>query len=133
MLVRQKEKINLMKNIKLPSGHIAIVDDDMFDFLTMINWHVTITADKRVYAQTKVKHGKKTVYMHDLIIGYYDGFVADHINGGTLDNRRSNLRHSTIGENRKNSHITPSQICKACQFNKLHTCDKTYFYGCASI
>jgi hypothetical protein len=45
----------------------------------------------------------RTTSLHRLIADTPPGFVTDHINGDTLDNRRANLRHATYGENRRNT------------------------------
>ena len=44
------------------------------------------------------------IWLHQLILGKAPkGLVIDHINGDTLDNRKSNLRFITHGENRQNT------------------------------
>ena len=40
--------------------------------------------------------------MHRRVLGEPSGFLVDHINGVTLDNRRSNLRAVRAAENAKN-------------------------------
>lgn len=53
----------------------------------------------------KKKNGKTEVtYLHRLIVGASpnDGYVTDHINRNTLDNRKSNLRKVTRAENAQN-------------------------------
>lgn len=48
--------------------------------------------------------GKRTQQLHRAVLGlkHADGLIADHINGDTLDNRRSNLRAVTNRENQQN-------------------------------
>ncbi|MDP1931912.1 MAG: HNH endonuclease [Gammaproteobacteria bacterium] len=41
--------------------------------------------------------------MHRLIMGFPERMEIDHINGNSLDNRRSNLRVVTRSENARNS------------------------------
>lgn len=63
------------------------------------------------YARLKVSQGKRDgkriqifFKMHNIICRPKDGFVTDHINHDTLDNRRSNLRsvsNTVNGQNRK--------------------------------
>lgn len=57
------------------------------------------------YVATKHKKGKKwkTLYLHHLIMGKKDGYLIDHINRDSLDNRKCNLRFATRAENTKNS------------------------------
>jgi hypothetical protein len=42
------------------------------------------------------------VHLHRLIAGAPDGYVVDHINHDTLDNRKSNLRVVTVSQNLRN-------------------------------
>ena len=67
-------------------------------------WHVS-----NVYAASK-HHGSYDK-MHVLIMNPEKGMKVDHINGDTLDNRRSNLRVCTHAENIRN--------CKTYKNNKL--------------
>lgn len=49
------------------------------------------------------KREKKTLLMHRLIMGEPVGHVIDHMNGNGLDNRRKNLRITTLGANTVNT------------------------------
>jgi hypothetical protein len=42
---------------------------------------------------------RKAVCLHRLITNAGDGFVVDHLNHDTLDNRKANLRNATYAEN----------------------------------
>ena len=84
-----------MKEIPLTQGKVAIVDDDMFEYLNQWKWHLS----KFGYA---VRKPKEQIYMHRLIMGSPKGMATDHINRDKLDNRRENLRTCTTSENMQN-------------------------------
>jgi hypothetical protein len=44
-------------------------------------------------------HVRKTVLLHNFLIGRRSGLEVDHVNGDSLDNRRANLRFVTHGVN----------------------------------
>jgi hypothetical protein len=87
---------------KKAAGRVAIVDDGDYDLVMQHRWHVREARrpSGRVsgpYAITN--YGKTTIFMHNLIMGRTR---IDHANGNGLDNRRSNLRPATNGQNMAN-------------------------------
>lgn len=97
-----------MKEIKLPSGVIVLVDNEDFDLVSKYKWYEAKAIRKGKY-YTSYAVGKdgttkerKTISMHRLIMGFPDGLVIDHINHNGLDNRKENLRVVTVSENQKN-------------------------------
>lgn len=91
--------------ICLTRGRWAIVDSDDYDKLKEFNWSALWNKDtKSFYAHRKVSVGRrktKSIQMHRIILGLKpeDKITVDHINHDTIDNRKSNLRTSTITEN----------------------------------
>ncbi len=85
-----------MATIPLSKGKWTIIDDDDVLLLSEHKW----CFDGR-YA-TRRKQGKK-IYLHRELLNPPKGFICDHVNGLTLDNRRCNLRVSTYQQNGYNS------------------------------
>lgn len=46
--------------------------------------------------------GKGTIYLHRVLMDAPRGKIVDHIDGNSLNNRRSNLRLATVSENAMN-------------------------------
>ena len=90
-----------MAKILLGNGMYAVVDDGDYESLLRHKWTALKTSKRgKFYAVTKVK--SRLIYMHRMLLG--DGsYLADHINGDGLDNRRKNLRRSTKSQNAWNS------------------------------
>ena len=99
----------MVKEIKLSRGMVAIVDDDMYDFLNQWKWFAR-TGDEKVFYACRTVYvmpvdGKRKAalwHMHRIVAETPDGMVTDHINGNTLDNRRENLRVCMPNQNVKN-------------------------------
>lgn len=97
--------MNATKEIRLgKSGKFALVDVDDFERLSQFNW--SYASAHKGYSlrreQIGTKDGKmqfKTVFMHREILQAPEGLVVDHINGISLDNRKSNLRIATRAQN----------------------------------
>ena len=92
-----------MKKIRLTSGLETLVDDDVYEWASRLNWFAAGGTSGRWYAARREDVGgkKKTVYLHRLLAGE-DGRVVDHVNGNSLDNQRSNLRSVTRRGNQEN-------------------------------
>jgi hypothetical protein len=87
-----KELGNGIDEIYLNTGDIVKVDSEYYDELIKYRWNKS-----KGYAAAKVNG--RFVGMHKLIITTGKNQVVDHINGNTLDNRKSNLRICNKKEN----------------------------------
>lgn len=85
-----------MKIISLTKNAVAIVDDEDYEVVNSITWYYNGR-----YAARKTNG--KTILLHRFIMKPSIGFVIDHINGDTLDNRKCNLRICNQSQNRANS------------------------------
>ena len=94
--------------IPLTRGKWAIVDAADYEWLMQWKWNAWLDPKSGSYYAKRGIYGpetKETVSMHRLILGLNKGEQkeGDHINGNTLDNRRSNLRVATRQQNAQNS------------------------------
>ena len=87
-----------MKTINLTQGKYVIVDDEDFEWLNQFKWSY-LNVGYAVRTRYDKYGKKKMIYMHREILKVPKGFLTDHINFDPLDNRRSNLRIATRGEN----------------------------------
>ena len=100
----------MAKEIKLTRGMIVLVDDEDFEELNQYKWYASfspkIKKTKHFYAQRSIASSKETIIMHRIILKISNSNIhVDHINGDTLDNRKSNLRICNRTENTRNSKI----------------------------
>jgi hypothetical protein len=62
-------------------------------------WCISSTKKQKKYIYGKDDNGKR-ISLHQFIIGKAkEGYVIDHINGNSFDNRRENLRCITYSQN----------------------------------
>jgi hypothetical protein len=87
-----------LKEIELTRGKSAIVDDEWYPYLNQFNWQARYDRTTGKWYAARQVH-RKFIYMHREILNAPDGLHGDHINGDTLDNRRSNLRLATSAQN----------------------------------
>jgi hypothetical protein len=93
----------MTKQVRLPQGLFATVDDCDYELVSKYTWK--LARDKsNIYAIASVKvNGRMTtIRMHRVILGAKPGTTIDHINGNGLDNRRANLRFCSHNENNRN-------------------------------
>jgi len=103
----------MSKNIPLTQGKTAIVDDADYENLSGVSWHVS-GSKNALYASTTQWFPGKCIRlrMHNLLLPPTPGFVVDHKNGNSLDNRRCNLRACTQMQNVWNQHATPRGVSR---------------------
>ena len=97
-----------MKTILLTKGYSSIVDDSDFSRLLKVKWFARLNRGK-VYAamhQPLVNGKSSQLPMHRYLLNPNRIDEVDHINGDTLDNRRSNLRVCSRLENARNRKIS---------------------------
>lgn len=85
-----------MKEIPLTQGKVALVDDEDFARLSQFRWHNQCGYAAR---NEKTERGRRTIFMHRLVVSVPKGMETDHINGNRADNRKCNLRICTHRQN----------------------------------
>lgn len=86
-----------MKEITLSKGLKTLVDDEDYGKLSLLKWHYCPKAG--VSHSTYINRRPGRLLMHRYITGAPRGFVVDHEDGDKLNNRKSNLRVCTQGDN----------------------------------
>lgn len=81
----------------------ALIDPDDAERVLLHKWSYTRGADplgpRYANAELFVNGRRKFIKLHRYIMNAPDGVLVDHINGDTLDNRKSNLRFVTDAQN----------------------------------
>jgi len=93
-----------VKKIRLTKGKTAIVDDDVFEAVGHLRWYAQ-KQKKAYYAARHVPVGNRRplLMLHHCAIGFpLWGKETDHIDGDTLNDLRSNLRHVSRRQNQQN-------------------------------
>jgi hypothetical protein len=91
-----------IRYIALTRGKFAIVDADDYERLSQYRWFALYTKWGFYAARNsrKDESGKRhTILMHREILGVPHGFLVDHVNNNSLDDRKSNLRPATPSQN----------------------------------
>lgn len=87
-----------MAELMLPSGHIALVDDDDLPAVLAAGpWRVRRQCHLRYVARTYVPGSPQL--LHTFLTSFP---MTDHANGNGLDNRRANLRPANASLNQAN-------------------------------
>lgn len=120
--------------VQLTQGHTAIIDVDDIALVSQWNWRYSSGGgERKAYPATGING--RTIRLHNILLPAREGFVVDHIDCDTFNNRRSNLRYATEAENRRNRHIGGREGRKGVYFQKskgnytvrLHIGDFTSF------
>lgn len=111
--------------IPLTRGYEATVDLEDIPSLIQHLWYFFYDGRRHKAARTKING--KGIYMHNFLLPPEEGKVTDHINGDALDNRKSNLRKVSLGENARNSDKVRNAV--GMTFNKREGKWKAYTPG----
>ena len=87
-----------MRTIRLMNARfVAIVDDDIYPIAAEYQWWWRAQADgRRGYV---ISYGETPpIRLHHLVLPRRAGYLIDHVNFSTLDNRRANLRYASPSE-----------------------------------
>jgi len=93
--------------VKRKSGEIVRAKIDLDDYEKFKTFPYSFyvqnySGSYYIYSNHYVNGKRKHISLHRLILGDPKGLVVDHINGDTLDNRKSNLRAVTQAANTQN-------------------------------
>lgn len=105
-----------MARVPLTRGYEAQVDDADAPSVLAHRWSARVAASGKVYAKRNIPHpdpsrvrgrsrggrAQTEQGLGTFLLGKREGFLVDHIDGNTLDYRRSNLRHVRPGQNSMN-------------------------------
>jgi len=95
-----------MIEIPLTQNQVALIDDEDFELVSKYKWYALWDPHmKSFYAVTNIRKPdeKRTgLKMHRLIMNAQPCEQVDHIHRFTLDNRKSELRLCTNGQNARN-------------------------------
>lgn len=106
----------MSKKIELTKGRVAIVDDDIFDFVSPLKWSAhpdgrTCYAERNI---TTFDGKRKRITLHHVIAGFpLNKLEIDHIDGNGLNNQRSNLQIVTHRQNCMNNFLRRTKRTKS--------------------
>jgi hypothetical protein len=95
-----------MKSVHINiSGFDVLIDEEDKERVLELKWHRKYVENNKYFTTTVRYEGKKhqnQLSLHRFIMNDPKGIFVDHINGNNFDNRKSNLRLATPGENARN-------------------------------
>lgn len=83
----------------------VLFDKDDYDKIKQYHWRISKKKNKLYVCTGQNKNGNKILYLHNIIMNFTPNKTEeiDHINGESLDNRKSNLRKVSRQINIQNS------------------------------
>ena len=86
-----------MEKIRMKCGRVVLIDKEFLPLMMEKTWFVSngYVISREHVCRVNGKKKTKTHWLHRIINDTPDKYETDHINGNTLDNRRSNLRNAT--------------------------------------
>jgi len=98
-----------MRELEINKGLKVILDDEDFDRVAALKWFYGknnyIGRNNSKTIDGKKRYTKTRLHWFVLRFEGKKGYVVDHINGNTFDNRKENLRICTVAENSRNQKL----------------------------
>lgn len=85
------------------SGESFIFDYEDYNAIERYQWHIVNRVDG--YGYVARRSGKNYIYLTHDLLGVSSETFVDHVNGDTLDERRTNLRIASVHENTCNQKL----------------------------
>lgn len=106
--------------VPLTKGYEAIIDAEDMHIADSVNWSAMVPKSKSGKEYSPYAIRGYGILLHREIMQAKKGQILDHINGNTLDNRKSNLRFCTHSQNMQNSqrHETNTSGHRGVRFRK---------------
>lgn len=106
-----------------------LIDKDDYERVKDYKWYAykkRPTSNYYVCADKTINKTKIKISLHRYINGCVkgDSVIVDHINGNTLDNRKSNLRRATKEQNQRNCKTQYNSLSGRKGVRKHKLCDK---------
>ena len=93
----------MARELKITGGKIAIVDDELYDFLSTFSWHWDGKYCRAYIKGSNAKGKSKQIRLHQIVCPAEKGFLVDHIDGNRLNNTKANLRVVSVYESSWNT------------------------------
>lgn len=97
--------------IPLTQGFFAIVDAEDWPTLSVFRWHALRYDNSHTFYAARTvgpPNRRRKLWMHHAVMDVPNGATVDHIDRNGLNNRRSNLRVATRGQQMMNRPLSPS-------------------------
>ena len=124
-------KIPLRKNNEIIE--YALVDKEDFEEVNKLTWRLSASKGKTQQKYATGYYQEKKILMHHFLIGKPEGTeVVDHISRDGLDNRRSNLRKTSMEANSQNANSKYDKTKTSSKYlgvSKLNDIVWTAIYG----
>lgn len=95
-------------SLKLTKGFTAIIDESDAEAVSVTPWYAHFGAHDKPYPRAHVR-GLGLLRLHKFLLNPGE-LQVDHIDGDTLNNRRSNLRIATARENARNHRAVRGEV-----------------------
>lgn len=102
MAIRPCKVVGEVCLVPLTQGQTAVVDAEDYEMVSQHNWFAAKVNRSGFYALRYQTENRQPLAMHRSLMGVTSPISIDHVDGDTLNNRRSNLRICTNQQNQWN-------------------------------